>query len=236
MTAQEICNDALAKIGGVQLGQSASPEDSTLGLQLLNELQDTWNLEELVCDTEARNVYLLVANDGSYSVGPSGDFVGPKPTHAFYAAIMPTTSTREREIDILTRDEFNAIEDKGLSGEVSGIYIQNTPGPNATITLVDAPSAAARLVLVCKQKLTKFVDLTTDYTLPDGFERLYKNALAAEYAAALGYPLPEKVQTAADNAYFRLKHKEQSENVPEMDPTGNCPMFSTADSAQGVFS
>ena len=73
-TAQTIINRALRLIGAIEAGETPTSDESADALEALNAMIESWQTERLFVYALVDTSFSMVAGDGSYTVGPSGNF------------------------------------------------------------------------------------------------------------------------------------------------------------------
>jgi hypothetical protein len=217
ITARQIITSALKRNGALGRGFSAAPSDLEADALIeLNEIVGMWNTRGLLPPVEARTAYTLSANDGEYTVGPSGaNLTGPRPTHLTGANVIANGQTQEWELEILTRQRYRA-EDKTLTSTFpTKVYIELTV-PNATMIVLPIPTAVVQVVLYAKTVISAFADATTSYNFPEGYDRAFSTTLSLAMCAPLGRPVTDLLQAMASNAYAAVAEKNQAADIPEL--------------------
>jgi hypothetical protein len=216
LTAKAIIKRALLRIGAIGLGVEAGSDLENMALLELNEMRDAWNAMGLIPKVRTRSVYTLTADDGEYTVGPSGaTLTGPRPTHLEGAAIIANGQTRETDIDILTPQRYRAYDKTSTATIPDSVYVEPTL-PNATVIVLPTPTAVVQLVLYTKAMWSSFANATTEYDYPEGYEAAFTSNLALRLCLPLGRPIPELLPDMATNAMANLKYSNESDNIPEL--------------------
>jgi len=173
-SAERLVYRALRDLLVLRAGQTASPEAMQDGLEMLNDLLDSWNTERLTVYQIARDLYDLVADVAEY----------PVPQRRIEAAGLVKDGT-ERELDVLTPAQWAAVSDKSAAGTPRAIYSDNAAG-ESIVFVHRVPTEAAELALYTWQPLQAFDSLETSYTLPPGYALALRFNLAAVLAPSFG--------------------------------------------------
>ena len=88
ITAQTIITGALQLCNVLAAGEDPSTDDNTDCLRRLNNLVQTLNNQKMIAAFQAREVFALVADQGTYTIGPGGDFDTTRPFELEGAAIL----------------------------------------------------------------------------------------------------------------------------------------------------
>lgn len=159
LTAQSIIDGAFDLCNIKQVGESVGGDDATDALRRLNNLVKILNNQKLVAAFQAREVFSLVANRGTYTIGPNGDFDTTRPFDLDGAAILlnpsissayaliaasPTNSTFTVATDVtgIFTSGSEAIVSGGVNDGNYTVVSAAFGGINTVITVAEAvPSA-----------------------------------------------------------------------------------------------
>jgi len=173
VTGNSLIYGALRLLGVLRPGQSPNTDSYNDGLLWLNELLDSWATERLMVKVVGR---AAVTMDGS------AIYYGALPHRIEGAGYVSSGGVTEWPIDVYTREEWQAVAQKTLVGEPSGIYPEYTI-IEATIYPWPQP-ASGSLYLYQWNPIEAFADLATVYTLPAGYALALRFCLAAQIAPA----------------------------------------------------
>lgn len=119
-TAQELITGSLRMIGELSPGQTPSASDSQAGLELLNAILESWELQH-------RKVYVidelrfpLTSDKGTYTMGPGGDFdsyrtVKIQAANIIYSETADPLDGVSHPLALVNSKDFAAIPDKGMT-------------------------------------------------------------------------------------------------------------------------
>jgi hypothetical protein len=196
-TALNIIERALRSIGVLAQGETATAETANDALTSLNDLLAGIANEGLLAYQE---VYDTLTLDGStsYTFGLSGtpDISSVRPIRV--RSVSHTVNGIEYPVDIITANEYGDIGIKTQTGDILKSVFINTTYPNATIYVYPvAPSGT--LNIASEKAITAFAGLTTTVSLPPGYERMLRYALAVELMPEYGVQNPQVFQMAIDS-------------------------------------
>jgi hypothetical protein len=182
---QQLIKTALQDIGAVAKSEMPTSDEMTDGLTKLNFMIDAWAVRSLMVLGTVLDDYPLAAGQYIYTIGLGGNFNTAKPS-AITDAFIRDGNNEDTPVDILTSDEYYAIEDKAIgTGRPQGLFFdpgltQGSP-QTGTIYLYPAPDASTPYTLYMGEQgpLTEFVYLTDTVT----FQPAYYEAL--EYNLAI---------------------------------------------------
>lgn len=206
VTATQIIGDAFQTLNvylpaDIQASPwNVSTADSTTALRFLNLMIGQWAQQRLTIPAELRFVFPLVAGKGSstnpYSIGAGGDLSTPKPPNqnsVVAAGLLLNASTPAVEIPrgLMTNDAYEAQRIKDLTSPLftSVYYLPTFANSLGSLYLWPVPLDLTNSgVLYILAGLTQFADLTTSYSIPDGYDdALYKCLMATTgFARAFG--------------------------------------------------
>ena len=195
VTATQIMTDFFQALNIYQPGDAFNATDTTTLLRQLNLLIGQWAQQSLTIPAETRSVFLLStlfagghtgSSTAPFTVGASGDLNIPKPPNQSSvtgAGLLLNASSPPVEIPrgIMTNDGYDRERIKDLTSTLftSVFYLPTFAGGLGELFLWPVPTDLTNsLVLYTRTGLTAFVDLTTVYSIPDGYdEALYLNLI-----------------------------------------------------------
>ena len=209
-TARTIITDALSDLGVLGVGRSLSDRDGAFALRYLQRLIDSGELDRRVIHTVLRSSYTLTANDGEYTIGPTGNFVQARPIWIASATVKRVGEDLETPLHIMTRDEYLYYHDKTLTSQVPECLFMEPTVTNATLFLLPIPTTAATLVLGTPTALTGFANLSTTYTFTPGYEDWFLLRLRNKLARPFGRPLTQDMRDEEALAHKALERVNDS--------------------------
>lgn len=179
VSARKLTYQALRDLGVLRAGNATSPELYDDGLTLLNELLDSWSTERLTVFSSARSVFDLAADQGTYTLGPGGDWdIATRPVRIERAGLVHDAS--ECPLEILTDAKWAAVTVKNLTGTVPAAIWSDGAFPLANVSVWPVPTQANQVALYAWQTHTLFSDLDTEYSLPPGYALALRQNLAVQ--------------------------------------------------------
>lgn len=202
MTIADLVADAFRELGVAPLIGDARPEQTALGLRVVNRILDQWNADHGAVYAEQYQTLMLQPGQSVHTIGPTGmwsltarpiellsmqlDTGGGTPATANYRPIWP-------------RDKawYQGRSMPGVAIPYPTYFYYNPTTPNGEIYFDGIPTVAYP-VRVQYQKVFREVVLTDDFALPQGYhaalhdtlkEKLvevptFSSAAAGEIAAA----------------------------------------------------
>jgi hypothetical protein len=184
-----VITPALKEVGVLSIGETPTAEDANDALVSLNQLIDQWAAERLMVYTTTRTTHSITANDGTYTLGATGDITIARPMFLEGVSILETSSDPDQEtpLDRLTEDAYAAIVEKALTSTNPTAFYYNPTFPTGTLSLFPVPtSTTLTLVLYHPTAVTSFSALSTTVSLPPGYERMLRKNLAVELLPSYG--------------------------------------------------
>jgi hypothetical protein len=189
-TANTLAGDALGVLGVSDPTDSVAPEDATLGLRVLNRIVDSLGLDSLM--PIATTYQAIPLSGGAVTIGTGGDVVVTRPTRIEPGAYVRAGSI-DHPLEKITRDRWAAIGDKSLTGVPMYYWYEPTTAVLGTINFWPVPDGAYTAYIPLQSRLSSFADLTTSYSLPDGYEEYLTCALAVHMAPFYNREAPASV-------------------------------------------
>lgn len=211
--ATQIITSALDTIGAYGVGESLTAEDADASLRRLNAFVSSIAIQPLTIPVIRREVFDVVANTSTYTIGDGADFDTSRPSLIQAAALLLNTSSPAIEIPLglLTDQGYQSITMKTQTNTLfTNLYYNATFTTSGwgTIFLWPVPTTADNdLVIYRPEQLTEFADLTTQYQIPNGYEEMFVYNLAVRLCAPFGRPLNDDVRMLAKSSLANIKRQ-----------------------------
>lgn len=216
MQGVNLISSSLRLIGVLASGETASGAEAADGLDILNDMIDSWNTERLMVFTIQRQVFSLTSGVQDYTMGTGGDFNVDRPARIERAGIISLTNPSqplELPIDYLTDAQWQNIPVKNIQSALSTKVWDDQNFPLRGLHYWPIPNTAIDATLYTWTALTQFADLVTDYTFPPGYAKALRYNLALDLAPEYGREVPASVAAQA----VLSKAAIQSLNHPTLD-------------------
>ncbi len=203
---------AAFRIAGILRGPRRGLSNSEIGdgQDCLNSLLDSWNAERLNVYAIKDEIFNLVVNKQSYTIGidPAGlltaDFVTDRPERIRNANIITNVgggpqSTRV-PMTLLNDDGWAGIRVRSTGSSIPQQLYDDYDSPLSTLNLWPFPNAAAQLELFSWKQLVQIVNPTDTISLPPAYRRALEFNLALELAPRWpSFPVhPQTVRSAME--------------------------------------
>ena len=120
MTCLELISGSLRMIGELSPGQTPSDSDAAAGLELLNAILESWELQHRKVYVIDELQFPLTSNKGTYTMGPDGEFDTYRPVKIQTANIIYSETSDpldgvSHRLQLVNSLDFAAIPDKGMT-------------------------------------------------------------------------------------------------------------------------
>jgi len=224
-TIRDLIAGSLRLIEEIGAGETPSGESSADGLTALNAMISSWSIQGDLIYTETTETFTLTGNDGSYTLGPSGDFVTTRPIRIVSATI--NDGANDYELTVYGIDQYASISDKTTAGVPDSIYYDGN-FPNITMKLYPVPDSAYTLTLYTEKPLTEYSSISDTLTVPPGWERGLRYNLAMEIAPEYGKQAPAtvmKIAIESKNAIRNQNNRSDNEKLRVDEALGTVGSF-----------
>lgn len=194
--ALDLITDALIELGVVSVGEAVSSEDANIGLTALNDMIDGWNTQNLTVYTSVDATYTFVPGQSTYTIGPSGNFNGPRPVS--FMSLYVRYQGFDYPIEQIDQDTYNLIPLKSQPGILPEVMNYSAGFPLGIMQFWPVPNQALSLIFSTNSPLTGFATLQTVFAYPPGYKRAMRLNLTVELAGRYGKQLsPVTLRMAA---------------------------------------
>lgn len=199
-TARSMIIRGLQMLGEKPIGASLTDGEKTSYLSVLNGMLESWSLDSLMCYQEIQQNFDLIAGDGTYTIGPSGNFDTTRPI-SIISAFIRDTSNIDRPLEIINDAAYNAIGLKTTGNTYPSVlyYNQAFVAGRAMIKLYPLPAAGLRLFISSLRQLTRFANIGEAVVLPPGYQRAIESNFAIEASAGFISISQELAQIAKES-------------------------------------
>lgn len=192
-TATSLIDDAFILIGIKAPGEAATANEAQGALRKLNYIIDEWDIEGLMDFTQTLTTGNITANNGTYTLGPTGSFVVPARPNAILDAYV-TFSGLDYILTPIDDRSYDAIVNKQLADSIPQNYKYEPSFPNGQIKLFPIQNQAGTITLRYYTNLSSFTTLSTNNLYPKGYDKALIYALAIELGIEYGYSKPDVVE------------------------------------------
>lgn len=201
-TGQTLIDRACRLLGVVSSGDSASTDESADALIAMNAMIDSWRNDRLMAHAFVTESKAMVVGDSSYTFIAAGDFDGTRPVKI--AEAYMTIGDTDYPVEIITAQEWYAIEDKTTTSDLVEKVWYNPTMTSGTVNVWPVPAATNTLTLVVWVPIADLA-LGTTVALPPGWEKAIAYNLAIEIAPEFGAQIPPAVAKGAVDSLAAIK-------------------------------
>lgn len=180
-TAIQLITRALNGTGSLAAGEEADIDTANTGLYLLNDLLDSWALDNLLVFQNFNESFPLSSGVPTYSIGVGGVFNTTRPTSISNAYLR--VGQNDFPIQIIDDSGYANITTKLISLGYPEYLNYNPSMPNGEISLWPVPQSGQILFIESPKQLTSFPTLTTDVQLAPGYSEAIRLILMKSLAA-----------------------------------------------------
>ena len=215
-TALQIINRAYGAIGYKATGEVLSGEDASEALDVLNSMVDGWNTQRLFI-AEVANVVGTVSG-ASATVGTGLTFNTPNPVDIEAGGFVRVNGV-DYPLELIDRQTYEGLALKTVSSTYPQYAYFYRGVSSSNVYFYPAASGAVEVHLPFQVQLAEFADLTTDYSLAQGYRLALQLSLAEELAMGVR-EVPALLARKAANA--RRVIRRSNVEVPLLDvmPSG----------------
>lgn len=203
-TALSMITRAMRLATVIGKGETPDDDESADGLEALNAMLDSWQIDKLYVYQVRTEQFTWTANQQTQTVGAAGDFVTDLPTR-----IADDCSFTINSIDYFVRlidvDAWTNIPNKTIQSSFPWWIYPEYGAALVTLNAYPIPNASITFNLRTWKRLQNFSALTTALALPPGYERAITFSLAEEFGPEFGVQVPPSVMQKASAARNNLR-------------------------------
>lgn len=175
-TVLDVITEALVTVKALAVGEPAKADMTTDALNRFNEVLEDLSIQNLAVFSSTTTTFDLVPGQASYTIGPTGNFAGPRPP--FLTTGYVTMQGVDFPVDLTkTEDEYALLSLKSQPGIPEwGIY--DPAYPNGVIILYPVPYLASTLTIYQNTAFTAAISLLDEFDMPPGYRRMIRLLLA----------------------------------------------------------
>lgn len=217
-TALGIITRAMRLARVIGKGETLDSDEGADGLTALNAMLDSWQLERLLVYQIVQGSYTWPASTTSRTIGSGGNFSATRP-HKIDSAIVRDSANLDYPLRLMEdRREYDALADKSIEQAIPDRLFYDPAYPLGVLYLIGIPSASITLKLNTWQTLQSFSALTTDLSLPPGYQRAIEYNLAIEFGPEFGKTIKPEVTMVAAQSKSAIQNINQPSMVQKVDP------------------
>jgi len=217
-TVRKLITGANRLINNIGSSEELSAEDMDISLQALNSIIDNWSNNKLNVFKYRHQLFDVIPNKSSYSLGPGGDWEVERPLRvekmnlvldeaedALYLAISP-----------LTYAQFGDITLRGTQSTIPKYFYDNGAYPLREISIWPVPLAPRQVEIWMWEPIINYISIDDEVDLPDGYERALRFALAVEIAPEFMKVVDGSVANTAATSLMEIQRLNQEHPIRQM--------------------
>jgi len=197
-TAGDQINGALKLLGVLAEGETPLYEMSNDALIALNQMLDSWSIEELAVYATQDQIKTWTPGSIYQTLGPSGTIIGNRPIQLQDSTYFRDAATNiSYGIKLINQQQYDGIAVKTVTSSYPQVMFINYDYPDVTMFIYPVPTIALEMHFISAEPLAQPATLATTLSFPPGYMRAFKFNLACEIAADFGIEAPVSVQRIA---------------------------------------
>jgi hypothetical protein len=218
-TALDMITSALQDLGAIAVEEAPTAAEAVGALNKLNNLIDSWNIENLMIYGVKENVFNLTAGQGVYTLGTGGDFNIPRPNIIQSAYLRTTTNpTYDTPVTVLTQAEYAALPQKNITDNLPLYLYYDNNYPLMNVYLNPVPNTTSYKLVLWTDRLINNLSLYEQIMLPPGYQRALESNLVIELSPSYGRPVSEATALIARESKATVMRNNLVINELEIDP------------------
>jgi hypothetical protein len=218
-TALQLIRDALGLTGAVGVDQTLTADETSDGLRVLNQLMEDWSTQNLAVYGQANLPFNTVVGQSVYTIGTGGNWATTRPVRINAPAYSVYQGVSFPCLPMI-QAEYNLIPDKTQTQDFPDYYLYVNDAPLGLVTLYPVPSSIVPVTFSIDRVLTEASTAATVLSLPPGYLKALRYALAIELAPWFGKKIlnyPEIVKMAA-TSFANIKRANRTLSLMRVDP------------------
>lgn len=204
--ALDLISTAMRHIGVIATGETLAAEDANAGLRALNDVLETWSIEQLAVYGSLNSVYATVAGQAMYTLGSGGNWNDDRPM--LINDMFTTVQGVDFPVGEWSYAQYDSVAVKYQQQQIVERYVFINDSPLARVILYPTPSMAVPITVGANRLLTQIASTATVITLPPGYARALQYAVAAELAPQYGSPIDVTAQARSSIAIIKRANRQ----------------------------
>lgn len=212
-TALGIIKSGMRLCGALGEGEEPSDQEAVDGLEVLNDMLDSWSIESLFVPYMVEETLTMVSNQATYTMGDGGDLDTTRPTRIEDQCYI-RYATIDTPLVMLNSAGYAGIIAKTIGSNIPGWLFPDMQYPLVRLSFYPVPTTAEAVAHIFSWKqLQQFSTLTEAVVLPQGYKRAMRFSFAEEYSGEFGLECPPAVHATAARARANVKRINAVPNV-----------------------
>lgn len=220
MTGLELIKAAFRLAGVYEVGEAPTADEANDALQSMNDMLSSWSADLRPVFCQRHDTYEMTGSIASYTIGPTGDFVQPRP-NLITQAMVRIQGSLDYPLAILTPADYLKLNLKTLQG-IPQYLMVNPTIPDIEVKVYYVPQQNYQLLVDSLISLDNQT-LSGQVQFPPGYEEAIKYNLALRLCPEYGQnPTPFVIENAyASKAIIQRQNAMMMED--QMSPDFSAP-------------
>lgn len=213
-TALDLIKTAAQKLGAVESGESLTAEEANDGLNVLNSMLDGLSIEKRYIYQIQQESLTWPASTSSRTIGSGGNFTTTRPERIEAGTYFRDSGSNDYPV-IVTEDRviFDQITYKSVTSTYPQILFYDKAFPLGILNVYPIPDVELTLKLNSWKSLQSFTSLTTDLSMPKGYQWMIENNLAIALEPVFQMTAPDSVVRAANKSLAAITRVNTQELI-----------------------
>lgn len=217
ITAGELVKSSLKLVGAIGVGETPTATELNDGLSALNDLLEIWSIQNLAVYGSADISFNSIANQGTYTIGPTGQWVTDRPVRINDDPFC-TVGGVDFPIDIIGQQDYDLIGLKLQGQQIPERMLFINDSPNGRITLWPVPTGVIPITMNIDRVLAVVANTAVVMAFPPGYLLCFKYQLGIMLAPDYGRVVSEDVKEVANSSWAALKRANKVKRTASFDP------------------
>jgi len=197
-----IIKDGMFDAGKLMEGQNPNSEQLVRGMRILTDIINFEQTQGLKLWLNVDTPIPLVAGNGTYSLGPAGDVVMPKPPRAIQGYYVDVNSIR-RPLNVLSWDNYIRLSQVTQTGPINSFFVNKKQSELSVFfwLVPDATAATGVAHLLLQTQVTNPISVTEEMNFPVEWRSFLHWALADELSTGQPEAIVQRAQQRT--AFYR---------------------------------
>lgn len=222
VTARDIIQDAMEKLGVYAPGETMNAADAKRGLIVLNDMLESWSNESLSCYTILEQSTILTPGVSQYTIGAGATLDMTRPIRLITgpgAAYMQDDNGNNYGMDVVPRDQWNLLGTRQITSDVPDTLFYDPQFPWGVLNFYPIPIIGWTAFWDSYLQLSDVSTLETPISLPPGYNLALKSNLCLFLQPYFtNAQVSVLLLKQASDAKGNIKRANQRMNVAVYDP------------------
>ena len=223
-TAQALIIQALKRINVVDMGETPTTQELGDRFIDLNVMLDGWAEDSVLSLAQTTIVWPLVAGQGSYTIGPTGQIVTTGVPFDLISATYADSNNDVLPLDVITREEYYQIPDRLQTQSMPELLFFDPGGTQqssqvGTVFAFPIPDGSNTYTVSGQftMPFSEFASLSASYNFPPSYQWAILTNFALEMCDVYGKQAGPNLMRISSKSYNTLQRTNSKVIRSEMD-------------------